>query len=186
MSEAEPTQVDAIKSAVKSFDDSVDKAFTSLRGNPKADWIFYVASEAADYSRAWHLISGVMALTSPSRRADSLRLAVMLGIESVLVNGVVKEIADRERPPQLEDRAYDVRRPRTKSFPSGHASSATLTAMLLSEAAPKLKPVWWGMAATVSASRVHNRMHHASDVAAGAAFGALFAVAAKTFWPLRS
>ncbi len=186
LSDADHSTIDAIKSAVNVFDDTVDRAFDPLRGNPRADWIFYAASETADYSRAWHLISAAMAIVSPSRRADSLRLAVMLGIESVLVNGVIKEIVDRERPPQLEDRAYEVRRPRTKSFPSGHASSATMTAALLSEAVPRLKPVWWVLAATVSASRIHNRMHHGSDVAAGAAFGTLFAVAARKFWPLRS
>lgn len=159
--------------------------FTGLRGSPTADRIFYLASEGADYSRAWHAIGLVMALVSPSRRPDAVRLAIALGVESAIVNGVLKNVVPRERPPLLDDRAYDVRRPKTKSFPSGHASSATMTAVLLSDALPKLKPVWWGLAAVVSASRVHNRMHHGSDVAAGAIIGTAMGVLTKRIRPLR-
>ncbi|MEM7325049.1 MAG: phosphatase PAP2 family protein [Actinomycetota bacterium] len=159
--------------------------FTGLRGSPTADRIFYLASEGADYSRAWHSIGLVMALVSPSRRPDAVRLAIALGVESAIVNGVLKNVVPRERPPLLDDRAYDVRRPKTKSFPSGHASSATMTAVLLSDALPKLKPVWWGLAAVVSASRVHNRMHHGSDVAAGAIIGTAMGVLTKRIRPLR-
>lgn len=125
-----------------------------------------------------------MALVSPSRRNHAIRMAVSLGIESAIVNGGLKNLFPRERPEVLEDATYDVRRPKTKSFPSGHASSATLTAVLMSEAVPALKPVWWGMAAVVSASRVHNRMHHASDVAAGAIVGTTMGVAIKKLWRL--
>ncbi|MEM9650963.1 MAG: phosphatase PAP2 family protein [Actinomycetota bacterium] len=170
---------------VARFDDAVDGLFTGLRGSPTADRIFYLASEGADYSRAWHAIGLVMALVSPSRRPDAVRLAIALGVESAIVNGVLKNVVPRERPPLLDDRAYDVRRPKTKSFPSGHASSATMTAVLLSDALPKLKPVWWGLAAVVSASRVHNRMHHGSDVAAGAIIGTAMGVLTKRIRPLR-
>lgn len=181
----EPSPTDPIRSAIRSFDDRVDQTFAPLRGKPAADWIFYAASEGADYSRAWHAISLMMAVVSPTRRRDSLRLAALLAVESVIVNGVIKEIFKRERPPQLDDRAYEVRRPRTKSFPSGHASSAALTAVLLTDAAPRLRPLWLALAATVSASRIHNRMHHGSDVAAGAVIGWGFAAAAKRWLPLR-
>ena len=144
-----------------------------------------MASEAADYSRAWHAIGLAMAVISPSRRPAALRLAISLGVESAIVNGALKNIIPRERPPLLEDAAFDVRRPKTKSFPSGHASSATLTAVLLSDAVPKLKPVWWTLAAVVSASRVHNRMHHGSDVTAGAIIGTSMGAAVKRLWSLR-
>ncbi len=171
--------------AIHDFDESVDGALAPLRGNRRADQLFYAASEAADYSIAWHVLSGVMAIVSPSRRRDSVRLAVVLGIESLVVNGILKRATKRERPSMLEDRAYEVRRPNTSSFPSGHASSAALTAVLLSDAAPKLKPVWWTLAAVVSASRIHNRMHHGSDVLAGAALGTLFGLVTKRIKPLR-
>ena len=124
-----------------------------------------------------------MAVVSPSRRADAVRLAAALGIESAFVNGFLKSVIRRERPELLPDAAYTVRRPRTKSFPSGHASSACLTAVLLSESVPRLKPVWWTLAAVVSASRVHNRMHHPSDVVAGALLGTAMGKAFRRAWP---
>lgn len=174
-----------MRNAVRAFDDAVDRVFTPLRGRPLPDRIFYVASEAADYSMAWHAVSAIMALVSPSRRRDALRLAVALGVESIIVNGLLKNMTKRERPPMLDDRAYEVRRPATKSFPSGHASSAALSTVLLSDAMPRARPVWLSLAAIVAASRIHNRMHHGSDVAAGAVIGTAFGLAAKRFWPLR-
>ncbi|MDH3294928.1 MAG: phosphatase PAP2 family protein [Acidimicrobiia bacterium] len=167
------------------FDQTIDGWFTPLRGNAAADRMFYVASEAADFSKAWHAISITMALISPPRRRDAVRLAVSLGIESALVNGLLKSAIPRERPRLLDDSAYEVRRPRTKSFPSGHASSACLTATLLSEAVPPLKPLWWSAAAVVSASRIHNRMHHPSDVLVGAVLGATMGRVVQRVWPLR-
>ena len=173
-----------LRQAAKHFDEAVDEWSERLRGKPTADWLFYVASEAADYSVAWHLISATMAVASPTRRRHFLRLGVALGVESVLVNGVLKRLTRRERPPLPEDRAYEVRRPKTASFPSGHASSATLAAILLSDAMPKARPLWVTLAAIVATSRIHNRMHHGTDVAAGTVVGFIFGVAAKRMWPL--
>lgn len=177
--------VPGLSSSIKRFDAAVDRRFSRLRGRPAADRLFYWASEAADYSRAWHVIGLTMAIVSPKRRADAVRLAVALGVESAFVNGLLKSAMPRERPELLPDAVYAVRRPRTKSFPSGHASSACLTATLLSAAVPRLRPVWWSLAAVVSASRVHNRMHHASDVVVGAAVGAGMGWATRRMWPLR-
>lgn len=169
---------------IKAVDEAVDQVFQPLRQVKAANWTFYAASEAADYSIAWHAISLAIAVLSPRRRPHAVRLAVMLGIESLAVNGGLKRLTRRARPDLLDDRAYEVRRPKTSSFPSGHASSAALAAVLLTDAVPRLRPLWVTLAAIVSASRVHNRMHHASDVAAGTALGTLFGMTAKKVWPL--
>ncbi|MEM9131622.1 MAG: phosphatase PAP2 family protein [Actinomycetota bacterium] len=174
-----------MRNAVSTFDDAVDSAFARIRNNRAADTVAYAASEAADYSVAWHVISLAMAVVSPSRRRHAVRLAVALGIESVLVNGILKRATKRPRPEMLEERAFEVRRPQTTSFPSGHASSAALSAVLFTEAMPRGRRLWVLLAVIVGASRVHNRMHHASDVAAGAVLGTTFGVIAKRLWPLR-
>lgn len=174
-----------LRNAVRALDEAIEWAFVPLRGRRGVDWVFYVASEAADYSKAWHTIGVTMALLSPSRRRHALRLAAALGLESIIVNGILKNLTKRERPPMLDNRVHEVRRPSTKSFPSGHASSAALSAVLLSDAIPRARPLWLTMAAIVAASRVHNRMHHGSDVAAGAILGTVFGLQAKRLWPLR-
>lgn len=169
---------------VKEFDEWGDGLFAPLRGRRLPDAVFWAASEGADYSRAWHVVNLAMAIASPGRRRHSVRLAVALGVESALVNGVLKGAIPRERPELLGDETYEVRRPKTRSFPSGHASSACLTAVLLSETLPRLRPLWWSLAVVVSASRVHNRMHHPSDVVAGAAIGTLMGRMVRRIAPL--
>ncbi|MEM7340672.1 MAG: phosphatase PAP2 family protein [Actinomycetota bacterium] len=169
---------------VHQIDEAVDAQFERVRGKPVPDAVFAAASEAADFSVAWHAISIAIAVVRPGHRPHAVRLAVMLGIESLVVNQGIKRIFRRERPPLSEERAYEVRRPKTASFPSGHASSATLAALLLSESIPRARPIWAILGSIVALSRVHNRMHHASDVAAGVVVGVVFARMAQRFWPL--
>ncbi|MDA3041197.1 MAG: phosphatase PAP2 family protein [Actinomycetota bacterium] len=174
-----PTVVDA-------FDGLVDRLFEPLRGRRSTDRVAYVASELADYSVGWHLLNLAVAVIRPGREAHAVRMAVTLGVESALVNGAIKPLFKRERPDGWEDVAtLQVRRPRTASFPSGHASSGAVAAILLSNAAPTLRPVWWAAAGVVAGSRIYTRMHHASDVVAGAAVGTIIGVLAKRLVPLR-
>jgi undecaprenyl-diphosphatase len=100
----------------------------------------------------------------------AVRLSASLGVESALVNGAVKSVFRRERPVHEGERPHRLRTPRTTSFPSGHASSAFLAATLLADRS-RGKPVFFALAAAVAASRIHVRIHHASDVAGGAAIG---------------
>jgi len=68
---------------------------------------------------------------------------------------------------------YRMRRPKTSAFPSGHAASAFTAATLLADDDP-LAPAYYALAVLVAASRVYVKMHHASDVVAGSAWGAAF------------
>ncbi len=173
-----------MRELIDRFDTLTDDAFRELRTKPLADRVAYIASEAADYSMLWHAIGLTSSLLAPRLFPKSIRLAVTLGIESVLVNGVMKQLANRERPELLEDRVHEVRRPKTSSFPSGHASSAAVMAVLMSDAVPKLRPVWIVLAGVVGASRIHNRMHYGTDVAAGAAIGSIIGLLSKRLWKL--
>jgi undecaprenyl-diphosphatase len=166
------------------FDDAVDGLFDPLRRNPLADRVFYTASKAAEFSMAWHALSITGAVFFPPLRAHAMRMTLALGVESVLVNGLIKPVFDRERPELIEG-APHLRRPKTASFPSGHASSGSMAAVLLSDAVPALRPVWWAGAAVVGLSRVHARMHHGSDVLAGFAVGTALGHLAKAIRPLR-
>ena len=102
----------------------------------------------------------------------------------LLVNGGVKGMFRRHRPVWEEDRPrpHRIRLPKTSSFPSGHASAAFTAAGVLSQGDP-LWPVYYGLAVIVSSSRVYVKMHHASDVIAGAAIGVGFAALARRVWP---
>lgn len=153
------------------FDMLADRAFGRLRGSTPVDRTFYAASALGDHGLLWHTIGAVRALSGERQMAEAMRLSAVLGVESVLVNIGIKSLFRRTRPIHTAIRPYGLRQPLTSSFPSGHATSAFCAAVLLSKAEPRLRPVWFATAAVVAASRVHVRIHHASDIVAGAAVG---------------
>jgi len=167
-----------------SLDEAVDRAWDRLRGNPTFDRVFYTASELGDFSLIWHLLGTAKGVTSHRGTREATRLALALGAESALVNGVVKSAFRRERPIHEDERPHGLRQPLTSSFPSGHASAAFLAATLLSERS-RVKPAWYGLAAIVAASRIHVRIHHASDVMVGAGIGLALGRAIRKVFPLR-
>ena len=63
------------------------------------------------------------------------------------------------------------------------ADFSVLAATLLSERS-KFKPLWYGLAGIVATSRIHVRIHHASDVIAGAIVGFGLSRVVKKFFPL--
>jgi undecaprenyl-diphosphatase len=156
---------------VERFDRAVDGWFDRVRGNPAADRLFYGASAVGDFSLIWHLASVARAVARPSTTAEAARTTIALGVESFAVNIGVKALFRRDRPVWDQHRPRPLRRPRSSSFPSGHATSGFLAASLLSAGRPRQRPVWFAAATIVALSRVHVRIHHASDVVGGAVIG---------------
>lgn len=180
----EPTDPGSFLARIDEFDDLVDEWFDQLRGNPAFDWLFYAASELGDHSRLWHLLATGRAAASLRAEPVALRVVLALAVESGLVNGLVKSLFNRSRPIIAEERPLRLRIPRTSSFPSGHASSATMAAMLLADKS-RFGPAYGVAATLVALSRIHVRIHHASDIAGGVAVGAALAAAVKRLAPLK-
>ncbi len=164
------------------FDQIIDDAFDALRGNAVADRLFYAATELGDFGLLWVLLAWTHGLRSERDLATALKLTATLGVESVVVNGLIKQMFKRERPVSQEPRPYKMRIPLTTSFPSGHSSTAVVAATLLSVARPKAAPLYWAVAGVVASSRVYVRIHHASDVVGGVATGLVIGTAARAFW----
>lgn len=175
------------RAAVERFDRRVDDAFDAVRGRKAVDRAMYALSELGDFSLIWHIASAAIAVGGgPRGERRALRLSSALAVESVLVNGVLKSVTRRTRPEVVTDRPHTLRTPRTSSFPSGHASSAACASVLLCEGAGPLEQVaWTSLAALVAASRVHVRIHHASDVVGGVVVGTALGIAIRRRWPLR-
>jgi len=173
-----------MRASVRSFDTAVDRAFDRfLRGRPAIDKVMYAASELGDHGLIWHIVGTGQALR-PSRKPESaLRLLVILGIESAIVNLGIKSLFRRKRPIHETVRPHRLRIPRTTSFPSGHASSGFTFAGTASQDDEVLRPLYYALAVVVAASRVHVRIHHASDVVAGAAVGFGLSRIARKVWP---
>ena len=168
---------------VTQFDEAVDKWVEGVR-SPRLDPIFYGLSSAADHGLLWLSIGAVRAAWAGDP-AIALRLGAIMGTDSALTNGPIKQCFRRVRPPleDLEEKLpYGMHRPITSSFPSGHAASAFTAATVL--AGGPATPLLYGLAAMVAASRVYVRMHHASDIIAGAALGLAMGVVARKVLPL--
>ncbi len=166
-----------IQRAIVRFDADVDRALDHLRGRRWADRLFYTASELGDYSLIWHLLGTAQGVRRGGDLAGVVRLATALGMESAFVNGPVKSIFRRARP--VSDPTAS---PRTTSFPSGHASAAAVFVAVAGDDDP-LALLYLVAGATVATSRVYVRIHHASDVVAGAALGAVLAAGFRRWWP---
>jgi undecaprenyl-diphosphatase len=165
-------------SVFESFDTWTDGQLERLRGNAVADTIFTSASDIADFSLIWHLVGVGRMIRRPPTWRQSVAFSALLGVESLLVNQGVKRLFRRIRPTTSGDPRFPVRKPLTSSFPSGHASSAFFAAAILTKATSRsLAPLWYSTAVVVAISRAYVRIHHPSDVVAGAAVGAALGVA---------
>lgn len=174
----------SVRALVARFDATVDAQVERLRGRPALDRVMYAASELGDWSLIWHLLGTGQALLPGRDPMSAVRLSAILGVESVLVNGVVKSFFRRVRPVWEDERPrpHRLRQPRTSSFPSGHASSAFTAATVLAAGDP-LWPLYYGVAVVVASSRVFVRIHHPSDVVAGALLGVGLGTVARHVWP---
>src|SRR5918998_6866544 len=157
---------------IADFDTRVDGALDRVRGNPVADRLMYAASALGDHSLVWLMLGALRGLRSEHDWKAAVRVGAGLGAESALVNVGIKSLFRRARPPWEVDRPLRLRRPRTSSFPSGHATSAFTAAGLLADDDP-LWPAYYVVAAMVATSRVYVRAHHASDVIGGIPIGIL-------------
>lgn len=161
------------------FDAAGDKILEPLRRHKIPVAVFGLASFVGDFSIVWHVIGFVRAIGSSDRLHEAVALSCALGVESLIVNQGIKRLFRRERPTTSGDHRFDVRTPKTSSFPSGHASSATFAAVLLTSFAGwPVSVVWWLAAITIALSRAVVRIHHVSDVLAGIVTGAMLATIA--------
>ena len=154
------------------FDSAVDRWWEFLRGRKLMDRVMYGASDVGEFSQIWHVLGAIRALGPRREASDALRFSALMALESLIVNQGVKRLFARRRPGTAAENPtrHRLRQPITSSFPSGHASAAFCAAVVLSRGS-RLGPIYRLVAAIVAVSRIHVRLHHASDVIAGAAVG---------------
>lgn len=168
------------------FDDWVEELVEQrLRHRPLVDVVMYGASFLGDHGVLWMILAGAQAV----RRRDGdwprplARALLGLAAESIVVNGPIKAMFRRTRPVGPSVHPLRLRTPRTSSFPSGHASAAFFGAALLRDDDPWW-PAYYAVAVIVAMSRLHVRIHHASDVVAGAVIGTALGELTRVLIPL--
>lgn len=167
----------ALEGYVERFDDAAAAWALRSRRVRALDRAMYLLSSWGDDGRIWIVAAAVESARVRSPRRF-VALVAWLGLESAIVNLGIKRVARRPRPDTVTDHEFWLRIPSDTSFPSGHAASSALMAVLLCERSP-LAPVWIVLAAGIGASRVHVGVHHGTDVAAGWLVGAGIGGAAR-------
>jgi undecaprenyl-diphosphatase len=169
---------------INKLDTRVDSVFARFRGNPIADRLFYSATALGDFGLLWLAIGLLRILRGrPGDTRAGLRAVAATGIESVLVNIGVKSLFRRRRPRPMAAHPLPFRQPLTSSFPSGHATAAFCAASLLAEN-ENAAPLYYGLATVVALSRIHTKIHHASDVAGGIVIGVMLGRLGRRIVPL--
>lgn len=128
-------------------------------------------TRAANYSRLWLALSGLLALFGGVRGRVAARSGVeAIALAAAVANGPAKLLVRRRRPLQKPGRML-IAMPRSTSFPSGHSATAFAFATATSRELPVVGVALVPLAGAVSYSRVHIGVHYPSDVVAGIAIG---------------
>jgi undecaprenyl-diphosphatase len=136
------------------------------------DPLFVLFSEVGRSGMVWLVIASVLAIGKRISWRDVARLVLALAVALPLTDHVLKPTIHRSRPFVVSPSVMVIgSRPADASFPSGHATGAFVGAVVLSEAAPTLALVWWGLACCIAYSRVYLGVHYPLDVLAGASVG---------------
>lgn len=126
------------------------------------------------------LLGGLLVDAVRTRSAGSVvRAATPLVVERLMVLAS-NQLVDRDRPGWWQRPGK--LSPSSTSFPSGHASNAFLSASLLTHRAPA--QYLYSLAGLVAASRLVLRVHHPSDIAAGADAGVVVGRVLNTWAPI--
>jgi len=171
---------DSKPSRLVAFEEKFDRVLEPLRNFTPTVWLFTAATAVGDFGMLWHIVGIVRAIADTSRVKQALILSAAMGIESLILNQGIKRLFKRARPTAKGDSRFKIRKPRTSSFPSGHASSAFFAAVVLSRwSSPRAVALWFTFAVIVATSRVVVRIHHATDVFTGALIGTAMGVLAQ-------
>jgi len=145
---------------------------------PTLDRGMQVLSNAADHSKLWLGIATLLAATGgASGRQAAVQGLASVGVSSLLVNAVAKQVGRRPRPERpAEHRATaKVSMPTSASFPSGHSASAFAFATGVAARLPVTAMPLHALAGAVAYSRVHTGVHYPGDVLVGSVMGTVIA-----------
>lgn len=156
------------------IDEAVYRAVAATP-SPTLDRSLARLSRACDRSALWVGVAAGLAGLGGRRGRRAARVGLgSIAVASAVVNVGLKPLYGRARPdggPALARAGRAVRRPRSASFPSGHAASAFAFATAVGGEIPALALPLRSLAAAVAYSRVHGGAHYPGDVIAGSLIG---------------
>ncbi|GAA2398132.1 phosphatase PAP2 family protein [Streptomyces coeruleofuscus] len=150
------------------MDHRIVSALRACGTDPRVAGAARALSWAGEHAALW-LAAGLVGAAVDGRRRGAWLRGTALTAGAHLVSMGVKRVVRRPRPAHVEPL---VRTAGRHSFPSSHATSAAAAAVAFGALGARAVPP---LAAAVCVSRLVAGVHYPSDVAAGAALGALTA-----------
>ena len=177
---AHPKQREYLRQAVlkrmKPFDALDAGLFLTVNRLPHNRWLnglfsFFTITFKAGL--AWYVIMTLTTLVDPRRGIRAIRNNILpLSVASTVIEYPIKAFFRRRRPfIDFVQATVIGKKPGSWSFPSGHSASAFAGAWLLSRDFPRLRPLFFLLAALVGFSRIYLGDHYPGDVLSGAFSG---------------
>jgi membrane-associated phospholipid phosphatase len=156
-----------------SFDTAVAEWVAQHRFGP-IDGFFVALGTVEKLGAIWIACSLVLGIASRRGFTWTAALVVLTAVTTFVADSVsfgIKDFTHRPRPFVAHPQIHPLYVVHSSSFPAGHAATAFAGATLLTYVAPRLWPLFVGLATAVSFSRVYVGVHYPTDVLAGAAIG---------------
>ncbi|EFL39572.1 phosphatase PAP2 family protein [Streptomyces fungicidicus] len=149
-------------------DHRIVSALRACGADPHVAGAARALSRAGEHGALW-LAAGLAGAVVDRRRRGAWLRGTALTAGAHVASSALKRVVRRPRPTHVEPLVGTVGR---HSFPSSHATSAAAAAVAFGALGSRAVPP---LAAAVCVSRLVAGVHYPSDVAAGAALGALTA-----------
>ena len=139
------------------------------------DKLMIMSTYAGTGAFVWWITLALPFVLSRSYRKTGVILIIVLGVNYLLGEIVIKRIVRRERPSALlPEEEMKITKPKDHSFPSGHsASSFCAFAVVMLSCRPFIWIPSLVVASIIAFSRLYLRVHYLSDVICGIALGML-------------
>lgn len=169
-----PSEIFSALSALKAFDINLFMQINHGLHNPFFDWLMPAISKAGQGGLLWVGLGLVLIVIGrPDTKKAALLMLTALVAGYLAGDEVLKQIIQRPRPFEtIAGVNLLVAPPGSYSFPSGHATAAFASSLVLARKIPALFLPVLILACVMAFSRVYVGVHYPLDVLAGSILGA--------------